>query len=111
MYSGLQFDNSEMCFVYHVAILLSLLLFQEAKSKLVKYMPLGFDQEEEEECANTKVRVILSEQLQCLVGIKHKLCAQGPILWWLQRVGLLVSLRGGSHHCSQPCSHRQQQQQ
>ena len=101
------FENSEMCFIYKVVIFLALLLFQEAKSKLVKYMPLGFDQEEEE-CATTKVRVISSKQfdkLQCLVGIKLKLCAQGPIFWWVQRVGLLVSLCGGSHHCSQPCSH------
>ena len=61
MYSSLLFDNSEMCSTYNVAILLALYLFQEAKSKIVKYMPLGFDQEEEE-CATTKVREILSEQ-------------------------------------------------
>ena len=61
MYSSLLFDNSEMCSTYNVAILLVLLLFQGAKSNIVNYMPLGFDQEEEE-CATTKVREILSEQ-------------------------------------------------
>ena len=74
MYSALPFDNSEMCFVYKVAILLASLLFQEAKSKVVKYIPLGFDQEEKE-CATTKVSAILSEQfdeLQCAVSINFK---------------------------------------